>query len=83
MSGIFVGQKTGWSKQEDKRQQNKAVDNCRQQNLSIAIIDLEQGILNGDLVAQIDKGIDECDGNKSRKTAHPDQLKHILPPASR
>ena len=54
-----ISNKTGRAEQQNKRQQNQAVDDGGQDHLSITIINFENGILDGDLVAQVNKGVKE------------------------
>ena len=68
MLGKTVCEETGWRKKQDKGQQDKAIDDGSEYHLLLAIIGFKNGILDDNLVPQIDKGVQEHDhqvGNKA------------------
>ena len=67
MLGEFVGQESCRGEQQDERQQYQAVDDRREYHLFLAVVTFENGILDNDLMPQVDKGIEEYHGDIGEK----------------
>jgi hypothetical protein len=59
MLGELVCQKTRWGEQEDEGQQNEAIDDGGEDYLLLAIVALENGVLDDDFMSQVDKRVEK------------------------
>ena len=63
MFGKLVRQESRGRKQQDERQQDQAVYYGGEHHLLLPVVALENGVLDDDLVAQVDEGVEEHHGD--------------------
>ena len=74
--GEAVGQVARGGEQQDEGQQDQGVDDGGEQDLGIAVIGLEQGVLDDDLVAQVDEGIEKHHADEGQEAADAKEEPH-------
>ena len=73
---VFVGKKACRGEEQYEWQQYQSIHNGRQDNLGLAIVDLEDGVLDQNLVSQINKGVQENNQDKRDETRKSEQFIH-------
>jgi hypothetical protein len=71
-----VGQETRGREQEHEGQQDQGIDDGREQNLGAALVGLEQGVLDDDLVPKVHEGIEEDHQDEGQKAGEAEELGH-------
>jgi len=74
--GEAVGEVARGGEQQDEGQQDQGVDDGGEQDLGIAVVGLEQGVLDDDLVAQVDEGIEEHHADEGQEASDAKELPH-------
>ncbi len=81
--GEAIGHMAGRTEQQDEGQQHHAVDQGGQHHLGGTVIDLEHGVLDDDLVAKIDEGVEKDGDQVGPGPLDPVQLVHAESLSSR